>query len=560
MSPPYGEAVRINLEHLVNGPDDQRRNALAELASLADADKRDAIDYILERLPKEQDSTLRGWYLSALAAINLPETESTVVAYLDPNTEREEDVRGWATIAVAKIHPKDLERHLLVAKSDRSSQVRAIALRSLIENGIDEETHAVELLKIFRTPRDVGDRLAVLKALRASAGNAPLPRSVEKRLLPVLQTHLLTAEGVETEQRQGVLVLGDFKHEWEEAIGVLSRVLELHQSSWVRRDCVKALTNSNRPGAKKAFALAIRDKDQEVRSAAANGLRQVLGTSEAVQFLAEEYVLREDYPSAEYIAALRNIDRTAAADLLLKHLQGGDARSASRALQALALLGVEGATRVFRSQRVEVVESYAKSLSQIDSQVFAQISNLTKQAEKASSTSMRMYVGFFIFGLVILSFGLLGLVVSIVATETTSVAITATPPAVATPTAGAGGAVTTTVTQTVSSPTVGNTIGATAGAATSVSISVVAVSLITLLLLFYRNPLDRIRRSAAGFVQVNVAFLGYIRQIHQIDLVFKQMFITEDRPNPDQVKENVEQIRSAVEHTVEEVRSYLLPD
>jgi HEAT repeat protein len=558
MSTSLSDGVRVIFEHLVNGPDEQRKQALVELAVLADADKRDAADYLCECLPKEQNSTLRGWYLSALAAMRVPDDAATIIAYLDPNKEREEGVRGWAAISLAKVKPPDYEKSLERTKQDPSSRVRAISLRLLIEDGIDETANTDELLKTLRTPKDVGDRLAVLKALRASGGNGPLPQSLEQKLMPILRSHLLAGEGVETEQRQVALVLGDFKHEWAGAIDILYRALELHHSAWVRRACVRALTLTQRTEAKKAFAFAVKDKDQEVRTAAANGLRQVLGASEAVRFLVEEYVLRDDYPSPEYIEALRNIDRALAADVLLQYLQGGDSRIASQALQALALLGIDGVTRVFRSQRVEVVEGYTKSLSKIDDQVFAQINNLTKQAERASNTSIRMYAVFFAFGLVVLSLGLLGLFASVIITGTAP-ASTASP-AIGTPFSSSTAVISGTANVTTLNPPASNARADTASLALIISIGVTVASLITLMLLFYRNPLEKIRRSAAGFVQVNVAFLGYIRQIHQIDLVFKQMFIAADKPDSNQLKATLEQIQTAVEHTVEEVRSYLVLD
>jgi hypothetical protein len=174
----------------------------------------------------------------------------------------------------------------------------------------------------------------------------------------------------------------------------------------------------------------------------------------------------------------------------------------------------ETGTQAARSQRNRVAQRYTEKIDDLDKQVVTHINNLTSQARIASTVSIVTYAVLLAVGLTILILGLWAL---FNAANTT-------------------------------------------GGAVSISIGIVVASSIIVMLLFYRNPLDRIRRSAAGFVQVNVAFLGYIRQIHQIDLVFKQMFIADDKLDPVQVSATIEQIRNAVEHTVEEVKAYLTPD
>jgi len=82
-------------------------------------------------------------------------------------------------------------------------------------------------------------------------------------------------------------------------------------------------------------------------------------------------------------------------------------------------------------------------------------------------------------------------------------------------------------------------------------------SLGTLLLLFYKDPLKNIRASVTSLVKVNVVFLGYVRQINQIDATFKQLFLASAGFGIDEMKQTVEQIQDSVRKTMEEVKSYL---
>jgi hypothetical protein len=84
-------------------------------------------------------------------------------------------------------------------------------------------------------------------------------------------------------------------------------------------------------------------------------------------------------------------------------------------------------------------------------------------------------------------------------------------------------------------------------------------SLATLLLLFYRSPLHQINQSVTNLTKVNVIFLGYMRQINQIDATFKQLFLASGAFNIPQMKETVAEIEVSVRKTLEKVKVYF-PD
>jgi len=82
-------------------------------------------------------------------------------------------------------------------------------------------------------------------------------------------------------------------------------------------------------------------------------------------------------------------------------------------------------------------------------------------------------------------------------------------------------------------------------------------SLGTLLLLFYKDPLKNIRESVTNLVKVNVIFLGYVRQINQIDATFKQLFLASTGFSTEQMNKTVVQIQASVKQTMEEVKANL---
>ncbi len=70
--------------------------------------------------------------------------------------------------------------------------------------------------------------------------------------------------------------------------------------------------------------------------------------------------------------------------------------------------------------------------------------------------------------------------------------------------------------------------------------------------------LQNLGHSVNNLVKVNVVFLGFVRQINQIDATFKQMFLSISGFGPDQMEQTVSQIQQSVEQTLEKVKAYLV--
>jgi len=294
-----------------------------------------------------------------------------------------------------------------------------------------------------------------------------------------------------------------------EAITALGDSLRQDMPDRVRRACVEELAEINKPETKQALLQALQDRDAEIRVQAANGLGRVLGVPGAVSFIAE-HVLEQDQPLPDYLDALRRLDNTAAAHVLSEQLLHPDPKVGMRASQALAQLGGETAVRTLQAQRTKALDTYTKLLGDADEQIMGQFNQLMTQARSGFTMSMTMHSVIFIIGVVTLGFSLYVALSRGFETFERYVGI-------------------------------GAAIG----------------SLGTLLLLFYKDPLKNIRESVTNLVKVNVIFLGYVRQINQIDATFKHLFLTSTGFSAEQMNQTVVQIQGSVKQTMDEVKASL---
>jgi HEAT repeat protein len=497
---------RAIVARLLNGATPEAsKQAIADLEKLADKERQAVASYLVVCLPNGDDQK-RAWSLTALGTINAPHTVNTVAAHLDPVKEPQEWVRYWAAIALAKMQPPDLKERLEKLQEDKSALVRAIALRLLIETGAEEHIeHWLEMANDV----DWISRFAAAKVLRRNAGHKPLSESAESRFLPVLVARLYNTYELEDCQYQAARALGNMRFKWTEAIAALGDALRQDVPDRVRRASVEELAAINKPETKQALLRALQDKDAEIRVRAAKGLGQVLGVPGAVSFITE-HVLEQDQPLPEYLDALRRIDNTAAAHALSEQLMHPDPKIATRASQALAQLGGEAAIRTLQAQRTQALDTYTQLLGDADKQIMAQFNQLMAQARAGFTMSMTMHGVIFAIGVVVLSFSLYVALSQGFETFERYVGI-------------------------------GAAIG----------------SLGTLLLLFYRDPLKNIRESVTNLVKVNVIFLGYVRQINQIDATFKHLFLASAGFGAEQMNQTVLHIQGSVKQTMEEVKTSL---
>lgn len=495
------EASQRVLDTVLWGNDQEREEALKKLPMLAD--KKRVADLLVERLPQEENGKTRSWIVSSLAEIDEPSTVEAVAARIDADEEEDAWVRFWAAIGLAAMQPDDLQKRLVKAqKEDPDALIRMVSLRLLIENGFDGP-YLKDLLNAVKEG-DYETRWAACKALRRNAGHKPFGVGIETELIPVLKHRLFADREAWDTRYQAALALGNVTHKWQEAVEALSSALRKDLPDLVRRACVGGLGQISRPETKNALLSALQDRDAEIRVQAADALKETLGASDAVSFIVEDLLGQEEL-SERYLDALRQIDSTAAASALDASLRHPDQKIAQRAWHALTRLGGEEAVRIL--QRAQALDKYTELLGAADTQVMGQFNRLMIQAHGAFWMSMSMHSIVFLIGVGALIGGL-------------SVALSE----------GFG------------------TFERFVGVGTAIG------SLGTLVAIFYKNPLDNIRASVTDLVQVNVIFLGYVRQINQIDATFKQMFLAGSGFGVDEMKHTVEQIQESVSKALEEVK------
>lgn len=284
----------------------------------------------------------------------------------------------------------------------------------------------------------------------------------------------------------------------------LRETLQQKPPESVRRNCIESLARIKHQETKKDMLLALKDNDPEVRIQAAYALRTVLKCDGAVQFVTEE-LLQHDETEPKYIDALRQIDNEITTKTLREKLTDPDPKISQRAYDALARLGGEDAFRTLQTHRKDVLKNYTKLLGDADDKIMKQFGILMKQARIAFRTSMSMHVTIFVIGV--------GVLIASVYLALKGKMVLA-----------AGGS---------------------------------GLSLATLVSMFYKDPIKNIGHSVNNLVKVNVVFLGYMRQINQIDATFKQMFLSASGFGLEQLQKTVKHIQTSVEQTLAKVKSYL---
>src|SRR5262249_7244704 len=155
---------------------------------------------------------------------------------------------------------------------------------------------------------------------------------------------------------------------WLEAIPPLKDALQPHRTYEVRRSCADALVRIRRAETQEALLTALLtsfDPDAEIRGRVTLGLKQILGKTGAVSLLVAELLRSQDAPDG-YVAALADLDRAAAAQLLLVKLLDADLTIRERAARALVKVGKEEVFLTFQLQRAKALEGYSKVLGDAD--------------------------------------------------------------------------------------------------------------------------------------------------------------------------------------------------
>lgn len=504
-------AERAAVDRLVFGEtDSERGKAVEALNSLPQTERENIGKYLVQQLDVQPDAILRSWMVTALAETGVEGALDAIARRLDAKVEDDNLVRFWAVVRISQLQPPNLRERLgAVVRLEKDAQVKAVALRLMME--VDFQEAHFKVWQDMAESDDWYNRYSACKVLRSKYTCCRSLGAVETRLLPVLKGRLDDRGETLDVKFQAALALGDFDLQWSAAVNALEDLLTPRVQDWLRRAAVDALVSLERPETRDPLLGALRDPDAEIRVRAAAGLKKALGPGQAVEFIIDN-LIRAETPAPEHIDALRLIDSKAAADGLSNRLTNPDPAVSNKAQALLTQLGGEGALRSLFAQRNKAVDAYAQILWDTDKRIMEQFNLLMNEARTAFQTNLWMHR--IIFGI-----GALLLVASL------------------------------TVALASGLDTLQGWIGVGGSAG----------SLATLLLLFYRNPVRNIDQAVAQLIKVDVIFLGYIRQINQIDATFKQLFLATMSFGTDQMEKTVEEIRETVDKTMLGIKENLSP-
>ena len=486
----------------------KRNDAVKAIAGHKDKDQIEK--YLIERLASDKDPWHTTWSLTALAAIDLPDGRNEILKHVSEQNEPDAWVRHFALINAANFSPfpqKEIEE----ATQDNEILPQATAFRLLLANGQDH--FADEIQKMLEDTHVPDARWAAARALRNRTDllMKPLREHIENRFIHPLVEIVSEANIYMDIRWEAIQSLASFQSRQGEVAERLSDLLTTVPDSTLRRYCLEALIILDQAQeSQNGLLTALEDKDAQIRLDAANTLKKMLGAEKSIQLILPRARGR-DKDTALLVDALRHIDSNQAAREIRDALSNPDIKVSSQANQLLTELGGQAATQILMNERAKALDNYTVILNDADNDVRVHFKELMLQAKIAFWLSLIMHVVVFVIGVWMLFASL-------------STALDRGLPVLST-WIGVG--------------------GAGAGA------------LAILLSAFYRNPLKNVRGSLNALMQVDVVFLGYVRQINQIDATFKHMFLDNRDFGTEQMKGTVTEIQSSVKAILGEIKDHI---
>jgi len=290
------------------------------------------------------------------------------------------------------------------------------------------------------------------------------------------------------------------------ALGEIAATDALRSLRLVAIDAIGEVGNRD---AQSDLLRAFHDRDSEIRERAAMALKRLVSTDEAVALIANE-ALRKGIDQRAWgrlVGALRLADlgREVSARVLGSEIDGPDPERAFRARQILTELGGTAAVQRL-AQRRRTLSDLDAMLKASEEAVKDTFERSMSQARAAYHFSMSVNAAIFLAGFSMLALGIWEL---------------------------AGGTVTW---QALLGP---------AGLAQ------------VILYDWLNGPRRNARRDLAALMNVKVIFLGFLRQLNQIDATFKHAYLEDESFSVDQMTAMVSRLRECVDSTLEAMARHL---
>jgi hypothetical protein len=244
------------------------------------------------------------------------------------------------------------------------------------------------------------------------------------------------------------------------------------------------------------------ENDVEVIERVSDVLVFIFGQEQALESIIGE-LLKLDVPNENYIHALRQINYVRASILLTRNITSLDTKIGNRAYQILKSLGGEASILTYQKDRTDAFNAYEESIKSMDANVSEQYYKLLGSISHAFYNSNLIHIASIIFVFILISVGLF-------------------------------------ITFYFARDEFRRQVG----------LGLALFSGFLFLLLFYRNPVRAVRQTIVDIGKINVIYLGYIRQLKQIDLVFRHSFLNASDVDIKEAKDMVKQVQKSVQETM----------
>ncbi len=478
--------------------------ALQALAAVADNQR--FLGPALDFFQGEEIDTVRSWGAGVLETIGGRRAFEALLAVFEDDATSElkhqyRYTRFFSLAALARLEDSEAERTKVTALLDRLwvdpwqeteedylLQAEAAVLLALRRR---QAPLAQVRAMLHASGTDFWITWACLRALR----EFPLP-DVAAEVVEVMRTsryfdHRLYAVRALAHFRDDVTVVNE-----------LANLVRTSPDSYMRLSAVTALGELRNRESQDALVRALADPNAEIRVEAAGALQEILTKEEAVSTVVQR-ALAEDTPGQArgyLLDALRLIDGALSAEVLNRELGGQDRRRAQAAEEILVNLGGWAAMQRL-SQRRSTLDSLDEILKQSEEVVRTTFADTIKQARRNFYFAMGVNVLVVLVGIALIVIAIMQLV-----QDPSKLAEWILP--------GAAG--------------------------------VIGV----LINLLFNNPRRNAREDLTSLMNVNVIFLGFLRQLNEIDATFKHAYIESHTFGTDDMLATVKQIDRAMERTL----------
>jgi HEAT repeat protein len=510
--------LHVTVAELIDGFRDQDlRQGHAALAAFNQLpDKKPFLAPLCAFLGSERNDFARGWAASAIASIGGPQAYNCLLSFLRGDAQPEPLTAGqrraarytrfYALLGLARLsrtqeQQQTLADLLTALRADRDEDLLVVAGACLLaaERGDEKALGTVrEMLGSYRSEH-FRPAWSALRALR----ELPQPRLRD----PVLD--VLRDSRFSDHRLQAIRILGNFAGDLR-VIAELSNCLRTSSDSFLRLEAAIALGRLADHEAQEALLTGLCDENAEVRVQAAAALgASSAGPDEAVAAIITRALLDPDSTDGRryYLDAIRALDRAAAAELLRKEMSSDDEQRAKLAETLLIDLGGWAAVQRL-SQRRATLKDLDALLEKSEDVVKDTFKDTIEQARRNFYFAMTVNVLVVIVGLALIAIALSNLI---------------------------------------------NQPDRLASWILPGSAGVIGI----ILNMTFHDPRQHAREDLTALMNVNVIFLGYLRQVNQIDATFKHAYMERSDFGLEQMQHTVKQLEQAVRTTLTETQTHL---